>query len=219
MLVTVPASIWIGLTASNMTRTKTDFWFFGGIVFCVIMFGSLVEFIYHTDIREVAKPMQTGLILAVSLIAASAFRFDWFRYDAYLPGEDEIASMAVYQAGLDSRGRYVDGRVQWLNDTKEILRQTAAENFDPIYQMAENGVEKAMQNDTDGAAIQVMYQLKNGRFFEIIRFSQRCIRLRKIGCLQIRTMWRICMPCIRCRKKHMIRWNFLHYMDILGPCI
>lgn len=163
VLVTVPASIWIGLTASNMTRTKTDFWFFGGIVFCVIMFGSLVEFIYHTDIREVAKPMQTGLILAVSLIAASAFRFDWFRYDAYLPGEDEIASMAVYQAGLDSRGRYVDGRVQWLNDTKEILRQTAAEKFDPIYQMAENGVEKAMQNDTDGAAIQVMYQLKNGR--------------------------------------------------------
>ena len=76
VLVTVPASIWIGLTASNMTRTKTDFWFFGGIVFCVIMFGSLVEFIYHTDIREVAKPMQTGLILAVSLIAASAFRFD-----------------------------------------------------------------------------------------------------------------------------------------------
>lgn len=71
--------------------------------------------------------------------------------------------MAVYQAGLDSRGRYVDGRVQWLNDTKEILRQTAAENFDPIYQMAENGVEKAMQNDTVGAAIQVMYQLKNGR--------------------------------------------------------
>ncbi|MDO5423565.1 MAG: DUF6449 domain-containing protein [Eubacteriales bacterium] len=166
VLMVVPASVGVGLFVSVVTHQNQDIWFFGGIVFSVIFFCALVEFIYHTDIREIFKPGIPFVVsLTLSLVLACAFRFDWFSYDRYLPGEDEIQAMSIYNGNLNARGRYQEQAktIVWGDGSREILEMTPLTDFAPIYELAKNGVEKAEAEDESGTRIYVMYQLKDGR--------------------------------------------------------
>ncbi|MDY3918074.1 MAG: DUF6449 domain-containing protein [Candidatus Limivivens sp.] len=163
-LLTVPAAMGTGLFMADLAKQNSDIWFFGGIIFCAVLFSGLVEFIYHTDIREVFKPkLQLGIILAVSLLIGSAFRFDWLGYDEYLPEMDEIEGMAVYQSSLHCRGNYEDGEITWDERVRDTLKRSTLTDFEPIYELAENGVENAVNQKNRGTRISVRYQLKNGK--------------------------------------------------------
>ena len=100
---------------------STLFWAVFGAVIGGVISHCVIEIIYHFDFKKLfSNKLQLAVCLAGSILLILAFRFDWFKYDAYLPDQSRVASVAV-DIGLDNN---------WVN-RKQIL---TAEDGTPYMQ-------------------------------------------------------------------------------------
>lgn len=162
LMLTIPAALiaaLVGHTSFVSPVWELFFILFFGILVCMIM-----EFIYRWDIRQVLLHKSH---MAVTVIAASAIflaaRFDITGFNTYLPEKDEIAAMAVDDSYfvLDGTG---DTREEDFPNQKR-LDSLETEDFEPIYEMAVNGVANAGNENWEKAVTcaEIKYRLTDGK--------------------------------------------------------
>lgn len=87
---------WQIFVAIVLDSTAVGWGIFGAVLAVAAVFG-ILDVIFRMDFRAFfAHKFQMAVTVAVTLLICFAFYWDWFGYDMYLPGKDEIAEIAVY---------------------------------------------------------------------------------------------------------------------------
>ena len=177
VIVTIPCAVVTGIAAAELSGVgglRSGWMIFGGILGAIVV-GGIMEFIESSDLRSIVKHWKSALISVIgALVILTAFRFDIFGYDRFLPAKDKIKAMAVSEeAYIGAFGDYYKPGVSDRTGLTEIdlLNMGLTENYDEIYRLAEAGVNYA---DKPGTTIQadagtfytetvVLYELNSGR--------------------------------------------------------
>lgn len=165
-LLVIPTALFAGLAAYGIFANMV--W----VIVFIVLFGALgcmiMEFIYRWDIRQVlCHKLQMVLSVLIAALIFCIFRYDTAGYNTYLPGKEELAGMAVLEAYQNYGDYLIDGKM--TGNVEEILDYLETDQFDAMYQIAENGVERERRADRmnqvygNGRFVNVMYRLKNGR--------------------------------------------------------
>lgn len=178
ILLVIPVSVGAGLFFRSINGSDSDGWFVFGLLFCAIVMGVIVEFIYHMDFKAIFKKRISVIISLVAiLVIAAVYRFDLLGYDTKLPSESKISAMGIYVNGLNEDYIYPNGCD--MNTTMRVLDATEIENYDSIYELAKSGIEYTKANGktiragyTNGknvtlsySDVSIKYQLANGKSF------------------------------------------------------
>lgn len=71
-------------------------WGLFGVIVSVILAHCIIEIIYHFDFKKLfSNRLQLGIALVITVLLFLSFRFDWYGYDAYIPGESKVASVSL----------------------------------------------------------------------------------------------------------------------------
>ncbi|MCD8336013.1 MAG: efflux RND transporter permease subunit [Lachnospiraceae bacterium] len=177
VMVTVPVSLVAGLIAYELTQAV-----FFEVMF-ILLFGALacviIEFIYRMDICQVfAHKWQFAVSIVIGCAIFFAYRFDLPGFNTYLPAQDEIAAMSVSSPDFSSYIAYGDnGEIVYSTSYRERLDQVEWDEFDKIYELAEDGVENVKEYGLSDAiydqnvnGVYIKYHLKSGK--EVYRYYQ-----------------------------------------------
>lgn len=134
---------------------STLVWLVFGAVVGSLISHCVIEIIYNFDFKKLlSHKLQYVCCLAAVLLSVMAFRFDWFRYDYYLPDEGKVAEAAVeirldegwvnfreIKQGEDGKltSEYFDG-AEVLPDHMHIT------NLGPVLEIAAQGRETALKD-------------------------------------------------------------------------
>ena len=163
VLLVVPMSLVAGLASRMIGVDGGMHWFFFGTVCASVILSSVIEFIYHLNMRELFKnKISLILSVALSLGAALVFRYDIMGYDTYLPAREDVAQMAFYDERLNGNFYYrpfVEGYD--LYSVNAALDSTLMDNFAPVYELARKGAREEITGEC--RSISVEYKLRNGK--------------------------------------------------------
>ena len=163
VLLVVPMSLVAGLASRMIGVDGGMHWFFFGTVCASVILSSVIEFIYHLNMRELFKnKVSLMLSVALSLGAALVFRYDIMGYDTYLPAREDVAQMAFYDERLNGNFYYrpfVEGYD--LYSVNAALDSTLLDNFAPVYELARKGAREEITGEC--RSISVEYKLRNGK--------------------------------------------------------
>lgn len=166
ILMVLPGALAIGIVAYSMTGSNQYSWLFAGFIFGVLVFGMLMEFVYHRDVKlAFAHKIGTGITLAAGILLICALVFDWSGYNRWMPAKEEIKAMSVCsRSGLSAEiygNRYVtQNQMQYLDTFRGVenrldLEQT--EQFDVIYDLVKEAhAEGNRDRGEDGNADEVL---------------------------------------------------------------
>lgn len=170
-LLVILLSLGGGALFFNITH-NSDGWLIFGIAFALFVSHAIIEIIYQFDIRGILRNKRQLLIcgLAVGIIA-SCFRFDLFKFDAYLPKENEIRSMAVSVSGIDGNINYFeieDGKYKRYDSSAYQLKNMKLTDFSEAYELAKVGRSTGKETGDNYAVggsytYCVKYDMKNGK--------------------------------------------------------
>lgn len=185
ILITIPIGLLLGLVMMLLqygagTATML-FWLCFGIAVGVLLSHGIIESLYQADVKRcLSHKLQLIGTMAVTMLLALGFFFDWFGYDSYLPKKSEIRSMAIntYEMTRNQHYYHKEGHregylVSGITNTMENMVLT---DFDAAYEIAricsaktkENRVSKiSRQQAVFGGGyttqIYVRYDLDNGK--------------------------------------------------------
>jgi len=170
IMLVIPLSLSIGLLLSTMAHRNFEVWFFIGILLGAVLINAIIEFIYHLDIRELfVRKLQLVLAVLATAVIGCIFQFDFIGYDSYLPAMEDVEQMALYSYGVNGSFAYKvtddDGIAPFEYGERAALDEMAISDFEPIYEIAGNGV-KNVRKETEGmdlVPVSVKYVLKNGK--------------------------------------------------------
>lgn len=133
-----------GLLFEGLAEDNSTGWLIFGVVFIALVLHCLIEVIYSYEFRQVLAHKATFFAsLAVTLLGALAFCFDWFGYDTSLPQKDRLDSIAVYINDLEA-GRYYDG--EFIDPSEYAFENGRMTEVEAGYRLAQIGV----RNEKDG---------------------------------------------------------------------
>lgn len=171
VLLAVPAALIAALIARELHSVVWEAVF-------IVLFASLgcmiMEFIYRWDIHMVFRHREHILISAV--LAAVIFfpiRYDALGYNTYLPGKEDIESMAMqdlYSTYTYEETQEADNQGKKKTDGQKGLDYLECDKIDLLYPLAQNGVEYAKKSlkmdetyDGDTTYVNMKYHLKDGK--------------------------------------------------------
>ncbi|MEE0955205.1 MAG: DUF6449 domain-containing protein [Eubacterium sp.] len=124
------------------------------------------------------KWRSTLVILGGALLILVAFRFDITGFDSYLPGESEIREAGI-SSGTEmtcqgdsywnSSDSFYNGGYDGMDGEKAELINSETENWQPIYQLAEEGIQNLKSDQITSVEeetvcqVNVTFVLKNGK--------------------------------------------------------
>ncbi len=119
----------IGVSAALfLNTTGGDFWFWPGLVLGVVLFHMVVEIIYAFDFKAIlSKPVEMGIILAVTAVVMFALKMDITGFDKWLPSEDSVQAVDIDEMGY--------------NINEEKISITDKETVKAVRRIAELGIE------------------------------------------------------------------------------
>ncbi|MGI6093961.1 MAG: DUF6449 domain-containing protein [Lachnospiraceae bacterium] len=176
VLLIIPASLAGGILISDFSENAADAWFVFGIAFCLLLGNGIVEFIYHMDFRELfskKKSLALSFVLAFALFLM--YRFDLTGYDAYIPEQDKIEQMSVFNSNLMDDNSY-----PWNGDynygPEAALSYIRVNDYEALYNLAKTARNVMLSDEKESLAegnpsviydtVYVRYYLKNGREVE-----------------------------------------------------
>ncbi|MCD8022768.1 MAG: hypothetical protein LUF30_07300 [Lachnospiraceae bacterium] len=182
MMVAVPVALTAGLVGYELFESITF------EIFLIVLFGALpcvvIEFIYRVDIRQVlSHKWHFAVALVISFAIFFAFRFDLAGFNTYLPAESEVEAMSITPYRSMYASRENESGDAWSGAMRNVMDLVYWEDFDGMYEVAENGVENIEKygysynetSDEDATEVYVKFYLKNGQ--EIYRVYQVSISL------------------------------------------
>lgn len=164
----------LGLAGGLFFRTLGDAngtdsregWFWFGIIFTIAVCSILMEVIYHFDRKRLLDhKLFTGTAVLLTVAAGAWFQMDLGGFDTFLPAEGRIESMAICYSSwyglMDTEQGKTEDMTDWLEKNGQL------EDFSPVYQLAQQGVEIVKNGVPEGASetydhATIFYRLKNG---------------------------------------------------------
>lgn len=173
-IIVVLSSLLGGLCFMSMNYSNGFIWFVFGIIFIGALSHAVMEIIYTADFRSaVANKLQFAGIMLVSLVIALIFKFDIFKYDAYIPNQNNIASMAVSFNNIDNYMYTYErdslGFERYVSADEFIMDNMKIENTESAYKLADyaksNNINRKEGADSNRRWVNtiVKYVLKNGK--------------------------------------------------------
>lgn len=173
-IIVVLSSLLGGLCFMSMNYSNGFIWFVFGIIFIGALSHAVMEIIYTADFRSaVANKLQFAGIMLVSLVIALIFKFDIFKYDAYIPNQNNIASMAVSFNNIDNYMYTYErdslGFERYVSADEFIMDNMKIENTESAYKFADyaksNNIDRKEGADSNRRWVNtiVKYVLKNGK--------------------------------------------------------
>lgn len=165
ILFSVPLGIAVTFYLSSLSISDIT-----GILFlllsalCTFLFALIIEFIYTLDIRRLLqKKCALAFSVLLTLGILSVYQFDLFHFDSYLPKKNDIRNMSFYMEEFNITSSFPV--LNERNTTKKFLNQVSFDNFEPLYQLAQNAVDNSdpKKQDYSGSTISLKFTLKNGR--------------------------------------------------------
>lgn len=130
---------------------ETFAWFLFGSVFGFFFIGIVMEIIYRLDIKSAFCHWKYLLLnLVVLLIIIAIYKFDLFGYDRYMPGKDNVESMAISISSLDTQIDYNRYTSHWGFDGYRIENMRITD-VDVPYALCERVIaqQDALRNVND----------------------------------------------------------------------
>lgn len=142
VLLGVPAALAI---ATVVTRNSVHplKWMVLIALLAALILCLCIEFVYYMDIKSIfSGKISTGItIFGVGVILAVLYT-DVIGYDSYLPQKEKVSQMSFFtESGFGFFDRYNAG-------DEERLKECFTEDFDPIYELAEEGIQNT-EKDAD----------------------------------------------------------------------
>ena len=167
VLITVPIAVLSACLAHEIFENVL--WEMGFLVLFGFLACMIMELIYRWDIRQVMKKkLHMILTIGIAAVIFLGTRFDFIKYDSYLPKKDDVLAMAVKDYShtvfypIDYESEYAHYAV-----TRELLDYLETENFDRIYDLAERAVQagsvSTSASSEDHCYVYLKYHLKNGK--------------------------------------------------------
>ena len=129
-----------------------------------ILCAAIMEIIYEFDMRAAIKNLvSTGISAVVAIAIFCVFYFDIFSYDAYVPDEGKVESIAIsinpysnhyYKLNDDSIRSIEEG--VYLRDNMFIT------DVEPVLEIVKNN-QKDVEDMVERQGIYILYRLKSGR--------------------------------------------------------
>lgn len=164
IVITVTAGMFFAVIVSSQNQVKgmKISWMYGIAVISIVIIYGVISFIYHGDIRTMfQKKAPLCISMGVTLVVLTIVRFDVFGYDAYMPDEEKIETMAVDAYDVNYLLNY---RSRWEGeDYKAHLKKLKTTAFHDVYSLIENSMREESGKDTEKSPINVAYYLKSGR--------------------------------------------------------
>lgn len=170
VILCIIGALYVGFFIYSLTNYNSKAWLLGGTAFGGIVLYILIQFIYTVDFSKVLKyKWQLVLVEVISVGVAAMFCFDWIGYDAYIPEQENLYSVAIsIPDGYQYESYYIDGK-HVDADTYRLDNMNLMVS-EKVYEMLKETVEKnavyseESEIDYNGSSvIQVRYKLKNGR--------------------------------------------------------
>ncbi len=169
ILLEIPFALGCGIFFCCITIRNNTAWLLFGILFGLLVSHFLLESLFHMDVKKaLSHKLQLVITGGLLCLLAVSMRYDWWRYDAYLPKENKIKSMAI-----SINGMIETDIVYYLEDTKEysysdqyILENMDIIDYEPIYEIAKKAVEAQNQKEREEGTYtwcKIKYSLTNGK--------------------------------------------------------
>lgn len=140
---------------------------FGALLVGIVVFGTL-DVIFQMDFKAFFshKIWMTATMLG-SLLIGFAFRFDWMGHDTWLPAEEDIAEIAVYDAVFANRPYYSNKEGDYPLNRVHIEDPAAAAAFlQAAVDYLENGIPAEYEGErVSTEQLETRVTLKNGRSY------------------------------------------------------
>lgn len=151
ILIVIPCALTGGLYIRSMSSDLSVIWYWFVLVFVGILAHCAMEVIFHFDFKAAFHhKIQLLLTLAVTAVIALSFQNDWFRYDNYLPKEENIASAAVYLSSFESSRNYYelnddyyDNGITYISREDYLFQDMKLTELEPVLSLAKTGIEQS----------------------------------------------------------------------------
>ena len=165
LALVIPISLAGGIFFMNVSNSYDIAWLIFGLIISLLISYGIIETIYNFDIRRAfhGKYYLLGSALAVGIIVC-IFQFDLFKYDAYIPKQEDINTMSVDIGSLDEYIRYFDfyhngsGGIYNSNYQLEYMNIT---NTGSAYELAKIGVDQVANFKTTDKNNSSMYNMED----------------------------------------------------------
>lgn len=187
ILVVIPFAMVLGLCLTAFQGGDADGWLYFGTVLGTLLMHGFMEVVFQSDIRACLgkkKQLLVSLLLSVGIV--SAFRYDLFGYDRFLPKEEQVKEVAYsfdmtefveefeeynygvyYKLDEDGTPLFVKqgmGAVDWsYSETDYHLLKTATEECGPLLRLIKAHIENKETDYSAEKSLLVRYQLKSGK--------------------------------------------------------
>lgn len=157
-MLVVPLSLGGGILFQYISGSRALEWNIFGTIFTMIIIYAVIEMIYNFDIRSAFRnKIQFAACAAAIAAVVMVFRFDFIKYDSYLPGKDKVESMSISFEGMDENLSYVPGMdEQGLAYSRVLTNRYDYEiegmeltDFTSVYELAELGAARAEEISAD----------------------------------------------------------------------
>lgn len=159
----IPGSLWIANLLQMLGYLGNPSMMILTVALAALILTGVIEFIYSQDLKNIWRHKISGIAgLSGAVLLLLAFQGDWFGYDRWLPAKSQVEAMSLYYG--EGEGVFYDGSWYIPRRTQQALEQGLTENFDPLYEMAGEAVQKQGE-DSGGtlASVVLRYRLKSGR--------------------------------------------------------
>ncbi len=158
ILVVIPVALLGGLYIQNMSNGLSGLWFWFGLLFTGILCHVIMEIIYRFDFKAgFNHKIQLAGSIAVAVLIALCFQYDWTGYDRYIPNENQIASAAVSFQSIDRdmNGYKIntneDGKVTltYVDKNTAVLDTMYLTDIQDVLALAQAGIEQLDYSQTN----------------------------------------------------------------------
>lgn len=167
ILITIQVGLGSGVIFYALSGKSMMFFVFGMLAGTLLCHG-VIEVIYDFDIRSMKNGWKSLLVAGGCItVFFCIFRFDVFRYDAYVPKADDVEDIAVVFP--DYYGYYYDENLNDIGMENYVFENMHITNVSPILELASANManwdvrEEQEDSNPPYRYTIVKYRLKNGK--------------------------------------------------------
>ena len=129
----------------------------GGLIFC-----TAAEVLFDFDIRSLFKHLPSSGIALVGILAIfSAYKWDIFGYDSYIPAQNKVESIAISADGYYDN--YWDENRQYFEKSQFEKENMFLTDTEPVLALAKAAQGADPETMGDAHSVQILYRLTSGR--------------------------------------------------------
>lgn len=156
----IPVAYLVGKIVYNTSYQNETLMMIGALAGGVLLCGAM-EVIYDFDIRSIFKHLISGGAAIIGILAIFCiFKWDLFGYDAYIPAQNKVESIAISADGYyDS---YWDENREYIDPSEFGKTHMFLTDVSPVLALAENAKQADPEEMEDGRGVNILYRLKSG---------------------------------------------------------